>query len=250
MTAYRISQLAERVGLRPTTLRFYEQAGLLPAQRSGSGYQLYGDDAVERLGFITAGKRLGLPLEEIRELLDVWEDGVCTDVRRRLRPMLRERIARTERTAAELRAFTDRLRGALDELDGPPPPGRCAPGCGLPHGGPGPVPVTVEPRGPRPGERGAPPIACALVDDDRAERVRAWRRLLERATGRRAIDRGLRITLPANLAGRVAGLAAAEQRCCAFFEFSLHLSAGDLQFDVRAPEDAAALLTEVFGAAG
>lgn len=33
---YRISQLAERVGLRPTTLRFYEQAGLLPAHRSES----------------------------------------------------------------------------------------------------------------------------------------------------------------------------------------------------------------------
>ncbi|MBV9847455.1 MAG: MerR family DNA-binding transcriptional regulator, partial [Kutzneria sp.] len=54
MTTYRISQLAERAGVPATTLRFYEQAGLLPAQRSESGYRLYDDTAVERLAFIAA----------------------------------------------------------------------------------------------------------------------------------------------------------------------------------------------------
>lgn len=57
----RISQLAERSGVPATTLRFYEGAGLLPADRTPAGYRSYDEDAVERLAFIGAAKRLGLP---------------------------------------------------------------------------------------------------------------------------------------------------------------------------------------------
>ncbi|WP_256256151.1 MerR family DNA-binding transcriptional regulator [Streptomyces sp. MUSC 14] len=43
MTALRISQLAARSGVPATTLRFYEGAGLLPADRTPSGYRVYGE---------------------------------------------------------------------------------------------------------------------------------------------------------------------------------------------------------------
>lgn len=59
------------------------------------------------------------------------------------------------------------------------------------------------------------------------------------------LDMALRF--PAGLAGRVAELAAAEQRCCPFFKFTLHLIAGGLRFEVRVPEGAAPLLPDVFG---
>ncbi|MGA6160644.1 MerR family transcriptional regulator [Stenotrophomonas sp. NPDC087984] len=52
----RISQLAERTGVPATTLRFYDDAGLLSAGRSPIGYRLYGEDAVARLTFIGAAK--------------------------------------------------------------------------------------------------------------------------------------------------------------------------------------------------
>lgn len=126
MTTYRISQLARRAGLKPTAPRFYEQVGLLSSRRSDSGYRLYDDESVERLRFISSGKHLGLPLEGIRELLRVWEDGLCTDVRERLRPMLLARIAEADERAAELAGFTARLRAALADLDGPPRPGLLA----------------------------------------------------------------------------------------------------------------------------
>ncbi|MGH3885307.1 MAG: MerR family transcriptional regulator [Pseudonocardiaceae bacterium] len=253
VTTFRISQLAERVGVKPTTLRFYEQAGLLPARRSESGYRLYDEQAVERLEFIVSGKHLGLPLEEIRDLLTVWEDGLCADVRARLRPMLSSRIADAEQRAAELQAFTDRLRHALAEIDGPPHPGRCDPGCGFLHQHPPatasvPVPVEFSVRRP-PAAPEPPPIACTLTGDDQAERVARWRRLLAGAD-REGIDGGLLIRLPAELAGPVAKLAAAEQRCCAFFEFTVRLVGGGLQLRVCAPEEAAPLLTELFGTPG
>ena len=65
LATYRISQLAERAGVKPTALRFYERVGLLPSRRSDSGYRLYGDEAVERLRFISSGKHLGLPLFDV-----------------------------------------------------------------------------------------------------------------------------------------------------------------------------------------
>lgn len=235
MTTYRISQLAERVGLRPTTLLFYEQAGLLPAQRSESGYRLYDDEAIERLGFIASGKRLGLPLEEIRDLLQVWEDGLCTDVRQRLRPMLVDRIAEAEQRTAELDAFVHRLRRALAEVDGPSRPGRCDPGCGFLH----PEPVPVAPA----------PIACTLDATDQNERIGQWQHVLGQAHRREPIEGGQRIEWPPHLAGEVAALATAEQHCCAFFTFTLHLSADGVRLDVRAPDEAAPLLTDIFGTA-
>jgi hypothetical protein len=50
----RISQLADATGVPATTLRFYESAGLLPAERTAAGYRLYHQDAIERLAFIGA----------------------------------------------------------------------------------------------------------------------------------------------------------------------------------------------------
>ena len=123
-----------------STLRFYEQAGLLPAERTASNYRVYDDDSLARLEFIGSAKLLGLPLEEIRELLGVWEQGVCADVRSRLRPLVAARIAEAQQRIAELTAFADRLAAVHDDLAGPAPSAACGPGCGcMPADPPGPV---------------------------------------------------------------------------------------------------------------
>jgi hypothetical protein len=59
----------------------------------------------------------------------------------------------------------------------------------------------------------------------------------------------VRFRLSAPLAGPAAELAAAEQRCCTFFAFTLRLAGGSLELEVRAPAEAQPLLTEVFGPA-
>ena len=130
-----------------STLRFYEQAGLLPAARTGSGYRVYGEEAVARLAFIASAKHLGLPLEEIRELLGAWQTGVCADVRARLRPLVAVRIAETEQRIAELSAFAAHLAAVHEDLGGPAPVAECGPGCGCvaaePSRPPGPVSVEL-----------------------------------------------------------------------------------------------------------
>lgn len=74
MTTLTIGQLARRVGLRASTLRYYEEQGLLvPEQRSASGYRLYGPDAEQTLRFIRRAQRLGFSLSDIRTILQGME---------------------------------------------------------------------------------------------------------------------------------------------------------------------------------
>ncbi|MET7455205.1 heavy metal-responsive transcriptional regulator [Streptomyces sp. NPDC005574] len=255
MTTYRISQLAERSGVPATTLRFYEDVGLLPADRTPSGYRVYGEDAVERLAFISSAKLLGLALEEIRELLDVREEGVCASVRERMLPLVAERIVGTDGRIAELRAFAAHLAGVHTDLSGPAPAGACGPDCGCTTTGPapaaGPVPITLSPT--RSSLDTEPwrdaPVACTLSGAELGERTERWQQLVGKADRREEIDGGVRLTFPAGaeLAGELAALAAAELGCCAFFDFTLHLTPTALQLEVRAPESAA-VLDDLFGA--
>jgi DNA-binding transcriptional MerR regulator len=67
-----VSALAQRVGVRPDTIRYYEKAGLLPPpERTANAYRRYEESAVDQLRFIQGGQRLGLRLGEITTLLDV-----------------------------------------------------------------------------------------------------------------------------------------------------------------------------------
>lgn len=72
----RIGEAAERVGVNPKTIRYYESIGLIPeAVRTASGYRDYSPDEVERLSFIRAAQRLGLSLDQVAEVLTFREEG-------------------------------------------------------------------------------------------------------------------------------------------------------------------------------
>lgn len=75
-----IGQLAKRVNVRTSTLRFYEKEGLLqPNGRSQSGYRLYHPDATQKVSLIQRAQRLGFSLADIRPLLQAWETGRLDD---------------------------------------------------------------------------------------------------------------------------------------------------------------------------
>jgi DNA-binding transcriptional MerR regulator len=64
----RISELADRVGVPTSTVRYYERIGLLYAPaRTGSGYRAYDEDSATRLLFVTRARRLGLSCDQIAE---------------------------------------------------------------------------------------------------------------------------------------------------------------------------------------
>jgi MerR family transcriptional regulator, copper efflux regulator len=87
------------------------------------------------------------------------------------------------------------------------------------------------------------PIACTLSGSGQGQRVGEWQNLLAHGTAREPVPDGIRVTLPATLAGPAAELAAAEQQCCPFFRFTLLFDGGDIQLTMQAPPEAASLLT-------
>ena len=232
MATYQISELAEQSGVPATTLRYYEQAGLLTPARSPNGYRRYTDDALDRLTLIRAGQHLGLPLAQIRALLTVRDGGVCADVRARLRPLLAARIATARERAAGLADSITHLEQALTATAPLPPPGPCTSDCGC---------LTTSPPPHQPLQPQVP-IACSLDGDGQQARLAEWRGLFAQATAREPVTDGVRFTLPAARAGRAAELAAAEQRCCPFFRFALVFDGGDVHLTVQAPADAGELL--------
>lgn len=71
-----IGQLARRAGIRPSTLRYYEDEGLLePSERTEAGYRLYDPDAEQTLHLIQRAQRLGFSLADIRALLKDYHVG-------------------------------------------------------------------------------------------------------------------------------------------------------------------------------
>jgi DNA-binding transcriptional MerR regulator len=65
-----IAEAAERAGVNPQTLRYYERRGLLrPAARRSSGYREYSADDVRRVRFVKRAQELGFSLDDIAALL-------------------------------------------------------------------------------------------------------------------------------------------------------------------------------------
>ncbi|MCH8342251.1 MAG: heavy metal-responsive transcriptional regulator [Chloroflexi bacterium] len=71
-----IGQVARNLGLNPTTIRYYEDIGLLPEpKRTLSGYRQYSAPDVERIDFIRRARTLELSLDEIGEILSFRDQG-------------------------------------------------------------------------------------------------------------------------------------------------------------------------------
>lgn len=112
----RIGELADRCGVNPKTVRYYEDIGLLPEpERLPSGYRVYGRDDVERLAFIRSAQRFGLALDDVREVLAFRDRGElpCGYVRE----VVRREAARLDERIAELLEIREELRRLLARTD-------------------------------------------------------------------------------------------------------------------------------------
>jgi MerR family copper efflux transcriptional regulator len=75
MDAMTIGQAAQRSGVPPKTIRYYESVGLIgPAARGENNYRGYGDKEVDTLRFINRSRALGFSLKEIEALLALYRD--------------------------------------------------------------------------------------------------------------------------------------------------------------------------------
>jgi DNA-binding transcriptional MerR regulator len=108
---YTISELAKEFALTTRAIRFYEDCGLITPQRAGQA-RVYGERERVRMKLVLRGKRLGLSLAEIGELLDLYE--VTRNERAQLTKflvLLRERRARLLQQKEDIDATLAEIEG-------------------------------------------------------------------------------------------------------------------------------------------
>jgi len=104
MDALNIGDAAKASGVSSKMIRHYEAIGLIgAARRTEAGYRLYGRREVQVLQFIHRARTLGFSLEQIRQLLALWQDQsrASADVR----ALARSHIGELERKIAEMEAM-------------------------------------------------------------------------------------------------------------------------------------------------
>lgn len=125
---FTITDLAKEFGLTTRTIRFYEDHGLLAPARQGRA-RIYSKRDLVRLKLTLRGKRLGIPLNEIRELLDIYDVPQDESEQlvqflatlRKRREALEQQREDIEATLTEIRAFEAQCRRLLDSGTGARP---------------------------------------------------------------------------------------------------------------------------------
>lgn len=113
---FTISQLCREFGATPRALRFYEDQGLLSPSRQGLA-RIYSYRDRARLQLIMRGKRVGLSLAEIREILELYNrEGEVAQNATALKKF-RERIVALERQREDIDAAIEELHAASDRLE-------------------------------------------------------------------------------------------------------------------------------------
>ena len=102
-----IGSAADQSGLPAKTIRYYEDIGLLKADRAANGYRDYSEDDVHRLRFVQRARSLGFSVEECRQLLSLYSDRqrASADVK----AIATEKLGEIERKIAELTDLRDML---------------------------------------------------------------------------------------------------------------------------------------------
>lgn len=106
-----IGELAEQAGVSNRTIHYYEQMGLIqPAEREGTGYRYYDEQSLKRLRIIAALKKLGLSLDEIGQVIDLYfEDTSGIKGKQEVVGILEKHLAEVNQRFAELQQLRDDL---------------------------------------------------------------------------------------------------------------------------------------------
>lgn len=106
---YTVGEMAELLGVRASTLRYYDNEGLLPfVERSSGGIRMFRESDIEWLRVIGCMKKAGMPLKEIRRYIDLVLKGDDT---------IDERLDMFRRQREALEARMEELRHTIETVD-------------------------------------------------------------------------------------------------------------------------------------
>lgn len=103
-----ISQAAQASRLTPRMIRHYEKIGLLPGTlRTAAGYRLFNEQDLHTLRFIQRARSLGFSIEQISQLLALWQDRERSSAV--VKQLARQHLLELEEKIAGLQAMHDSL---------------------------------------------------------------------------------------------------------------------------------------------
>lgn len=103
-----IGEAAATTGVSTKMIRYYESIGLIrKSVRTGSGYRRYDDTDLHTLHFVRQARKLGFSLDQIRELLSLWQDR--NRASKDVRAIAIEHIDELNRRIQEMTAMRDTL---------------------------------------------------------------------------------------------------------------------------------------------
>lgn len=111
-----VRDASERTGLPSKTIRYYDDIGLVVADRRNNGYRDYGDQAIQKLAFLKRARQLGFSLDDCRQLLSLYEDTAreSADVK----SLAESHLAEVDVRLTELKHLRDTLAHLIHSCKG------------------------------------------------------------------------------------------------------------------------------------
>lgn len=118
MAKMRIGDLAQKAGVTPRTIRYYENLGLIsPSEREGTGFRYYTEAELARLQKIDCLKSLGLTLEEVASVIDLYfEDSTGIKGKQKVLEILYSHLRETDDKIEALAQFRSELQASINKL--------------------------------------------------------------------------------------------------------------------------------------
>ncbi|GIT88654.1 MULTISPECIES: Cu(I)-responsive transcriptional regulator [unclassified Roseobacter] len=111
-----IGEVAERSGIPPKTIRYYEDIGLVRPQRSGNGYRTFRETDLHKLAFLGRARALGFSIEGCRNLLSLYEDETRESAQ--VKAIAEEHLSAIDDKIAQLQAMRETLSHLVEACHG------------------------------------------------------------------------------------------------------------------------------------
>lgn len=111
-----IGEVAERSGIPPKTIRYYEDIGLVRPQRSENGYRSFREADLHKLAFLGRARALGFSIENCRTLLSLYEDESRESSQ--VKSIAKEHLSAIDEKIGQLRVMRETLSQLVDDCAG------------------------------------------------------------------------------------------------------------------------------------
>lgn len=111
-----IGEVAERSGLPPKTIRYYEDIGLIRPLRSDNGYRAFQEKDLHKLAFLGRARGLGFSIEDCRTLLALYDDGARESAQ--VKQIAEEHLHQIDKKIAQFKSMRNTLAQLVEACHG------------------------------------------------------------------------------------------------------------------------------------